>query len=59
MLHKIICFRKTYLQDSRLFMVGKILVPAEPQVLIENACYHIITRKNQRQQIFLDKKGFR
>jgi putative transposase len=29
-------------------------MPAGPRILMENACYHIITRGNQKQQIFLD-----
>ncbi len=34
-------------------------MPTGPRLLVENACYHIITRGNQRQQIFLDEKDYR
>lgn len=30
-----------------------------PRVLIENACYHIITRGNQKQRVFLDDRDCR
>jgi REP element-mobilizing transposase RayT len=33
-------------------------MPTGPRILMENACYHIITRGNQRQQIFWDEKEF-
>ena len=29
-------------------------MPIRPRILIENACYHIITRGNARQEIFLN-----
>ena len=32
---------------------------AGPRILIENASYHIITRGNQKQQIFLDEADFK
>ncbi len=31
-------------------------MPTGPRLLLANACYHIITRGNQRQQIFRDKE---
>ena len=34
-------------------------MPTGPRLLITGACYHIITRGNQRQQIFYDEKDFR
>jgi putative transposase len=33
-------------------------MPAGPRLLIENACYHITIRGNQRQPVFLDAKDF-
>jgi len=33
-------------------------MPAGPRFLLEHACYHIITRGNQKQQIFLEKSDF-
>lgn len=33
-------------------------MPSGPRLLIHNACYHIITRGNQRQKVFLDTKDF-
>lgn len=30
-----------------------------PRVLVDNACYHLIARGNQKQQVFLDKKDFK
>ena len=34
-------------------------MPAGPRLLIKNACYHITTRGNQRQQIFFDEKDYK
>ncbi|MCX5696574.1 MAG: transposase [Candidatus Omnitrophica bacterium] len=34
-------------------------MPAGPRLLIEHACYHITTRGNQRQPVFLDQKDYR
>ena len=31
-------------------------MPTGPRLLLENACYHIITRGNQRQQVFFDEQ---
>lgn len=31
-------------------------MPMGPRVLLKNACYHIITRGNQRQQVFWDNQ---
>jgi len=33
-------------------------MPNGPRILVENACYHIITRGNQRQSIFRDKGDY-
>lgn len=33
-------------------------MPTGPRLLLANACYHIITRGNQRQQIFMDKNNY-
>lgn len=33
-------------------------MPTGPRLLITNACYHIITRGNQRQQIFWEKVDY-
>jgi putative transposase len=33
-------------------------MPTGPRLLLANACYHIITRGNQRQQVFLDKQDY-
>lgn len=34
-------------------------MPAGPRLLIECACYHITTRGNQRQLVFLDDKDYK
>lgn len=34
-------------------------MPTGPRLLLENACYHIITRGNQGQQVFLDEQDYR
>jgi len=34
-------------------------MPTGPRLLLRNACYHIITRGNQRQQVFFDDQDFR
>ncbi len=31
-------------------------MPTGPRLIIKNACYHIITRGNQKQRIFLDEQ---
>jgi putative transposase len=33
-------------------------MPRGPRIIIKNACYHIINRGNQKQQIFLDSSDF-
>lgn len=33
-------------------------MPTGPRFLLEHACYHIITRGNQRQQVFLDTTDY-
>lgn len=33
-------------------------MPAGPRTLLEGACYHIIARGNQKQQIFRDQQDF-
>ncbi len=33
-------------------------MPTGPRFLLEHACYHIITRGNQKQQIFVEKCDF-
>lgn len=33
-------------------------MPTRPRLLLENACYHVITRGNQRQQVFLGEKDY-
>ncbi|MFC1699883.1 transposase [Candidatus Omnitrophota bacterium] len=33
-------------------------MPNGPRLLIDNACYHIITRANHRQRIFYDQKDY-
>ena len=33
-------------------------MPNLPRVLVENACYHLIARGNQKQKVFLDEKDF-
>ncbi|MFC1699599.1 transposase [Candidatus Omnitrophota bacterium] len=30
-----------------------------PRILIENACYHLIARGNQKQRVFLDEQDFK
>ncbi len=34
-------------------------MPTGPRLLLENACYHIITRGNQRQRVFLDEEDYK
>ncbi|HNX80744.1 MAG TPA: transposase [Candidatus Omnitrophota bacterium] len=34
-------------------------MPTGPRLLLRNACYHIITRGNQRQQVFFDDQDYR
>ena len=34
-------------------------MPTGPRLLLANACYHIITRGNQRQQVFLEAKDYK
>jgi len=34
-------------------------LPTGPRLLLENACYHIITRGNQKQQVFFDKNDYK
>ncbi|MFC1805153.1 transposase [Candidatus Omnitrophota bacterium] len=34
-------------------------MPRGPRILLENACYHIINRGNQKQDIFFDEEDFR
>ena len=34
-------------------------MPNEPRLLIENACYHLIARGNQKQRVFLKEDDFR
>lgn len=33
-------------------------MPREARVLVENACYHIITRGNQKQKVFLETDDY-
>ena len=33
-------------------------MPTGPRLVLRHVCYHVITRGNQRQQIFLDKKDY-
>ena len=33
-------------------------MPVGPRLLLDNVCYHIITRGNQRQRIFRDKQDY-
>ena len=33
-------------------------MPNGPRLLLEHVCYHIITRGNQRQAVFLDEKDY-
>ncbi len=33
-------------------------MPSGPRLLLDNACYHIITRGNQKQLIFQDQKDY-
>jgi putative transposase len=33
-------------------------MPTGPRLLLKSACYHIITRGNQRQQVFLEEKDY-
>jgi putative transposase len=33
-------------------------MPTGPRLLLKNACYHIITRGNQRQRVFLDEQDY-
>jgi len=33
-------------------------MPTGPRFLLPHACYHIITRGNQRQEVFLDQKDY-
>ncbi len=34
-------------------------MPSGPRLLLENVCYHITARGNQRQHIFLDKHDYK
>lgn len=34
-------------------------MPNEPRLLIENACYHLMARGNQKQRVFLDEEDYR
>lgn len=34
-------------------------MPAGPRLLIDNACYHITTRGNQKQQVFFEEVDYR
>lgn len=34
-------------------------MPTGPRLLLENVCYHIVNRGNQKQKIFLDEKDYR
>jgi len=34
-------------------------MPTGPRLLLANACYHIITRGNQRQQVFLEERDYK
>ena len=33
-------------------------MPNTPRLLVENACYHLIARGNQKQRIFMDGKDY-
>jgi len=33
-------------------------MPRGPRIMLKNACYHIINRGNQKQQIFLENSDF-
>ena len=33
-------------------------MPSTPRLLIANACYHIITRGNRKQSVFLDEQDY-
>ncbi len=33
-------------------------MPNTPRLLVENACYHLIARGNQKQRIFMDEKDY-
>jgi putative transposase len=34
-------------------------MPTGPRLLLENACYHIITRGNHRQEVFLNESDYK
>lgn len=34
-------------------------MPNTPRILVENACYHLIARGNQKQRVFLDEEDFK
>lgn len=33
-------------------------MPKLPRLLVENACYHLIARGNQKQRVFMDEKDY-
>lgn len=38
---------------------GVISMPTGPRLLLKNACYHIITKGNQSQQVFQDEQDYK
>jgi len=34
-------------------------MPNVPRLLVENACYHLIARGNQKQRVFMDERDYR
>ena len=50
------------MQQNGIFVVlyseGVINMPIASRILIESACYHVITRGNQRQRVFREEKDY-